>query len=120
MTEPLTTEVLDEGERLCREATPGPFVYIPSTGEIRDCEYRHIADTPEYDDRSEDMRLFAFARNHLADLLASARRELAMQQKLAELAASFRKTASVLSDRSVAGVWLEAADRVDQLRKGEG
>lgn len=83
----LTETELAEIEARERAATPGPWVYFDQEGvfcgEIHsareDGGFEHITDTPEYDERDNDMKFIAHARTDIPSLIAMIR-ELQREQ----------------------------------------
>lgn len=130
-TEPLTIEKIEEGERLEREATEAPWTGVKTfveNGRAYLCQSpQRLIFAADYNEKIQagsakeaDADLIAFARNHLADLLASARRELAIREQLTALAAELALCAENTDDERAEQAYRYARDRIDQIAKGKG
>lgn len=84
----ITREQVKALQALEREATKGPWAYMTDatfSGQIRSSNnFEHITDTPDLDDRTDDMLLIAEARNALPALITT---WLSMADKLARVEA---------------------------------
>ena len=90
----LDDDAVAEIEARAQKATPGPWVYFGEPddnvfwGEIRsaaeDGSFAHITDTPELDERDNDMEFIAHARQDIPALCATVRALRELNKGLAE------------------------------------